>query len=209
MFPRARDPRRRAQPTGLALAAILVALGLLATDCGGTSNAEADTKPSPTATPSETTSATATPTPTPSVTPLSPYEDQPPVQAAREFFVLLAKAVNNRDRSLSSVSGSTTAHGLTTAKFFAHDDMTKGYTLPGPEPFTPLNVQTSGGVAKINTCLLFSGWSVDPKTGTVVGKRDVSPAVIVMRKAGGAWKFDDYYDGTGDCRGVEVPGVRW
>lgn len=190
-----------------ALAAVLVALGLVATACGGSSNAQADTKPTQTVTPSETTSATATPTP--SVTPLSPFEDQPPVKAAREFFVLLAEAVNNRDRSLPSVSGSTTAHDLTTAKFFAHDDMTKGYTLPGPEPFTPLNVQTSGGVTKTNTCLLFSGWSVDPTTGTVVGKRDVSPAVIVVRKAGGAWKFDDYYDGTGDCRGVMVPGVRW
>ena len=192
-----------------ALAAVLVALGLATTACGGSSNAQADPKPSPATTPSETTPATTTPTPTPAVTPLSPFEDQPPVKAAREFFRLLAKAVNDRDRSLSSVSGSTTAHGLTTAKFFAHDDMTQGYMLPGPEPFTPLSVQTSGGVAKINTCLLFSGWSLDPKTGTVVGKRDVGPAVIVVRKAGGAWKFDDYYDGTGDCHGVKVPGVRW
>jgi hypothetical protein len=190
-----------------AAAVLLVALGLVTAACGGGNDARAETTATPSSTPTE--SPTVVATPTPSATPLSPFEDQPPVKAARQFFELLAQAVNHQERSLASVSAATTTQGLKNAKFFAHGDLAKGYTLPGPEPFTPLNVQTTGGVAKVNTCFLFSGWSVDPRTGKVVGKRDVSPAVIVMRKVGGAWKFDDYYDGTGDCHGVRVDEVRW
>lgn len=205
------SPRPRGRRAA-SLGAILLVACLSVSACGS-SDAKADDRPTATSETSTTTTPDPTPeptpTPTPAAAPLSAFEDQGPVRAARQFFVLLAKAVNSQERSLASVAGSTTAHGLETAKFFAHDDLVKGYVLPGPEPFTPVGVQVRGGVAKVSTCLQFAGWSVDPKTGKVVGKRDIGPAVIAMRKVGGDWKFDDYYDGTGDCHGVAVPGVRW
>lgn len=203
------SPRQRGRRAA-SLGAVLLVASLGVSACGG-SDAQAHSQPTTTSQTSTTPTPDPTPTPTPTRTaaPLSAFEDQGPVKAARQFFVLLAKAVNSQERTLASVAGSTTAHGLETAKFFAHDDLVKGYTLPGPEPFTPVGVQAQGGVAKVNTCLQFAGWSVDPKTGKVVGKRDIGPAVIVLRKVGGDWKFDDYYDGAGDCHGVAVPGVRW
>lgn len=203
------DPRvislarlRRTTLTG----AILLALAVGASGCGS------DDEPTTTDDPTTSTSAEPTPTatPTPTEAPLSAFEDRAPVKAARSFTVAVAKAVNAHDASLSSVAPLTTSHGLQiTKQFFAKDDLDNGYELPGPQPFTPVSVQSRGGVAKLNVCLQNQGWSVDPTTGEAVHKRKVSAAVLEMRKAGKTWKFDDYYAGTADCAGVTVRGVPW
>ena len=66
-----------------------------------------------------------------------------------------------------------------------------------------------GGGAKLDVCMQTRGWSRDRETGKTVGRHIVVPVVIEMRKVAGAWKFDRYYKGTGDCAGVQVREVRW
>lgn len=192
---------RRTTLTGAVL--LVLALGVAA--CGSD-----DPKATDDPTPTSTSTPTPTPSPTPTAAPLSAFEDRAPVKAARAFTFVVAQAVNDHERSLASITPLATANGLKIAKqYFTKDDLDHGYQLPGPQPFTPVSVQTHGGVAKLSICLQNQGWSVDPKTGKAVHKRKVSAAVFEMRKAGGAWQFDNYYAGTADCAGVTVRGVRW
>ena len=193
------------------LGAVLLAVALSASACGG-SKADATDEPSTTtsASPSVTPTPTPTASPTPTAEPLSPFEGKAPVQAARAFTAATARAVNDRDRSLAAVVPLTTAQGLSqTRDYYAKDDLAHGYLQPGPEPFTPVSVKVSGAIAKLNLCLQTQGWSRDRKTGKPVGRRTVEPMVFEMRKVGGAWKFDRYYTGTADCGGVTVRGVQW
>jgi hypothetical protein len=203
------SPVRWRAALGAGLTAVL-ALGVSA--CGG-SDAKATDEPTATASTSATPTPTPTPTPAPSpaptAEPLSPFEDKAPVKAARAFVAAAAQAVNSGDRSLAAVAPLTTNHGFAQARdYFTKDDLTHGYHLPGPQPFTPVSVQVRGSVAKLNICLQNQGWSIDPKTSKTVNRRKVSPAVFEMRKVKGAWKFDRYYSGTADCAGVKVRGVQ-
>ena len=186
---------------------LVSALVLLLCGCGGTDARAAD-EPTPTRSP--TTVATRPPTTvTPTPTPASPFEDRAPVKALRAWAVGEARAVNARDRSLSQVAAVTTSHGLDQTRTFAADDIAHGYLLPGPHPFTPVSVQLSGRVAKVNSCLLLRGWSLRPRTKAPVRKREVVAAVFEMHKVGSAWKLDRYYAGSADCAGVRLQEVRW
>lgn len=192
-----------------AILALLLATTLSA--CGG-SDADATDKPTATASTSATPTPppTPSPTPTPTAEPLSPFEDKAPVKAARAVTAAIARAVNDRDRSLTAVAPLATAQGLSQIRgYFAKDDLAHGYLQPGPEPFTPVSVKVHGSMALLNICLQTKGWSRDRKTGKPIGRRTVAPIVFEMRKVPGAWKFDRYYAGTADCAGVEVRGVRW
>jgi hypothetical protein len=193
-----------------ALAAVLVAVALAVSACGG-GDADATDKPSPTPT---TTSAAPTPTPTASPTeaPLSAFEDRPQVKALRAFFAAVGQAVNAGDRSLSTVAPLATAAGLESTHGSVAGDLEHGYHWPGPEPFTPTAVRSARGSATVSTCMLSTGWSVDPATGKTVGgnkARSVKPIVIDLKKAGGRWKVDAVLLGTGDCGSVDIKEVRW
>lgn len=206
---RGRTRTRAPGPAGIAL---LAGLALSASACGGSNAAASGT---PTASPSTSTSVTQavtpTSTPTPSATsaPLSPFEDKAPVKAARAWAVAMAKSVNDRDRSLRRVVPLATASGLSLSKSLASSDIDKDLLRPGPQPFTPVKVRIKAGVARLETCYETYGWALDRETRQRAEKRKVELIVLEMRRVGDQWKFDNGYQGTGDCAGVKVPGVRW
>lgn len=191
---------------------VLAALVLLASACGG-SDAQADGTPTGStktgSTPTQTPTPTATPTPTPPSEPLSPFEDEAPVKAARVWAAAVGKAVNAKDQKMASLAAVATPNGIRQTVSATEYDLNHGYSWPGPQPFTPVSVKVTGNRAVLNTCLLTDGWSVHPKTGKRVNPRKVSGIVLVFRKATGVWKFDDSYTGTADCAGVKVEGVTW
>ena len=190
------------------LVAVLVALALTASACGG-SDAKAADQPSTPASTSASPTPTSTPTPTPSAAPLSPFEGKAPVKAARAWAAAQAKAVNRGDRSMSSLAKVATAQGIQVSQKLGQGDIDHHYYLPGPPPFTPVSVQVTGGRARLNTCFWTFGWSVDRATKKRVNKRKIQPIVLEVVKTGGRWKFDNGYQGTGDCSGVTVKGVQW
>lgn len=189
-------------------AAVLVALALGVSACGGS---DAKASDDPTTSTSVTTSATPSPTPTPSPTaePLSPFEDKAPVKAARAWDVAMAQSVNARDRSLAAVVPLATARGLALSKKLAEEDIAANVRRPGPQPWTPVNVQIKARVARLSTCYMTYGWAVDRKTGKPVEKRKVEPILLEMRRVGDQWKFEYGQQGTGDCSGVRITEVTW
>lgn len=189
------------------LVAVLACLGLAVSACGGADKA-AD-KPSPSTPVSVSDTPTASPTPSPTATPLSPFEDEAPVKAARAWAVAMAQAVNARDRTVRAAVPVTTQRGLTLSKALAKPDIDHGYYRPGPQPFAPVNVQVKARTARLNLCYLTFGWAEDRKTHQRAEKRKVESIVFEMRKVGGRWKFDDGRQGTGDCAAVTITPVRW
>jgi hypothetical protein len=187
-------------------AAILLALALATVACGS-DDPEATTDPTESASVSAT--PTPTPTPTPTAEPLSAFEDRAPVKAARAWAVAKNKAINAGDKSMRALRPVATARGLAVTQKVAAGDLDHGYFLPGPDPFTPVNVRVRGAKATLSLCMLNSGWSVDRKTRKPVGKHKVGPVVFEMVRASGRWKFDNGFLGTGDCQGVEVQEVKW
>lgn len=190
--------------------AVVLALALGATACGGGGDPKTTDDPTQTATTSL--SATPTPTPTPTVEPLSPFEDRPEVKALRAYFVAVGRAVNARDRDLSSIAAFVTPAGLAATRPAVAGDIEHGYLWPGPEPFTPVAVRSRKGKATVSTCLLTVGWSVDRKTGKQVFKpkeRKIGSVLFDMVRSRGAWKVDKVVFATGDCSSVKVKGVRW
>lgn len=190
------------------LGAVLVAVALTVSACGG-DDAEASDKPTKAASTSATPTSTPTPTaaPTPTEAPLSPFEDKAPVKAARAWADEAGKAVNAHDKSLSSLTH-VTDHGRTRMAAVLETDLREGFTWPGPQPFTPVNLRVRGKAATISACALAKGWSLG-KSGKPVNAREVKAYVFQMKKVGGRWLLDDLYSGTGDCAGVRVKGVKW
>ena len=155
------------------------------------------TSPSPTA----TTSAPAKP--------LSPFEHDAPVKAARGWASALGRAVNAHDTSMQSLRHWVTDHGRTMSQQEVASDLQHHYTWPGPQPFTPVHVAVDGDAATIAACALGRGWSQDKSGAPVVHKRTIWPVEIRLMKAGGSWKVDALYSSQADCGGVRVPGVKW
>jgi hypothetical protein len=202
--PRVISPDRIRRTTSAG--ALLLAVALAATACGGSDD------PKPAADPTASSSVvTPTPTPTPSPTqaPLSPFEDRAPVKAARSFMVKVARAINAGDRSMRSVSGLTTPAGTTATAAAVAAEIDRPATMPGPYPFTPVAVRAHGGRADVVTCMLTHGWSRDKKTHKVWEKRTVEATVLSFKRIGGRWKFDHTASGTADCSGVELTEVHW
>jgi len=195
-------------PRTTSLAALVLTLGLSVSACGG-DDAEASTDPTETASVSATPTPSSTPTPTPAVEPLSAFEDRAPVKAARAWAAAKNEAINARDRSMSTVQPVATARGLDLTKRIAAGDLDNRYYMPGPDPFTPVNVQVRRNRATLNVCMLNFGWSVDRKTDKPVARRKVGPVLLEMVRESGRWKFDNGYTGTADCSGVTVAEVKW
>jgi hypothetical protein len=198
--------RRRATSLG----AVLLALALAASACGG-SKADATDEPSKTtsATAAATPSATPTPTPTPTAEPLSPFEDRAPVKAARAWADALARAVNANTFTPKTLGAVATPAGIAASKAATSFDTGHGYQWPGPQPFTPVNLQVKGATARIYTCLVSDGWAIDPATGKLAVANKIGSALLIFKRSGGRWLFDSLYDGTADCAGVKVKKVKW
>ncbi len=188
------------------LAAALMVLSPVLVACGGDEEPEAE--PSPT---EESTSAPSTPSPSPTKPeePLSEFEDEAPVKAARTWAALLGRGVNKGDDAMRTVAPWATRSGVDVSVRVTTTDRTEGYRWPGPQPFTPVGVRRNGSAASINGCFLESGWSRDPESGKRVGKRAVGPYRIDLRRVGKRWKVTDFSNAAISCKGVEVKGVKW
>jgi hypothetical protein len=188
----------------------LAAVGLLVSGCGGSGAAGAD-KPSRTLSTSATPTPTPTPaaTPTPTETPLSPFEDEAPVKAARAFFVLVAQRLNARDFTLAGTAPLATPAGVKNIAGVYHVEIAHRAVLPGPQPFTPVNVSVKRREAQLSVCMKNEGWARDPRTKRPWAKPSVGPVLMVFKRVGGSWKFDHGSQGTADCAGVRIPEVKF
>jgi hypothetical protein len=199
------------------MTAVGVALGLgLLSGCGsndaapqaaGTSSSSSSTaSPTPTPSPSSTTAAptTSAPKPTKTIAPLSRFEGDPAVKAARAFAAQSGRAVNARSMSYKPWLALMTPQARANRAVYIKEDL--GQKYPGPLPFTPTFVSSRGSTATIKACVWVQGWGVDPRTGKPARKRQVLPLAFEMKKPGRTWLFNALTDSSGSCDGVTVKG---
>jgi hypothetical protein len=192
-------------------AAAIGTLLLLTTACGG-EDASAGPRPegaASSATPSETPTPTPTPSekPTPEAPPLSRFEDRAPVKAARDWSAAMARAINAKQRGLGKAIPYMTREGQRRISGYASEDY--GRYFPGPNPFTPVGVQVHGKTARIPLCWQAQGWAQNRKTKMPATRREIHPALMLLRKEGGQWKVDDLVSRSGSCDQVPVKGRGW
>ena len=189
---------------------------LLTAACGGgdssaaqqpvgaeSSSAAVSPTPSPSAAASESPSQPTTPT----AAPLSRFEDEPPVIAARAWGAALAVAINNGERRLASARRFMTPAALERFPGYAAEDF--GLYYPGPQPFTPTAVTVHGKRATIDLCWWSQGFAQNRQTKLPARKRSIDPARLMLEKQRGRWLVDDLAAGSGDCSKVPVKGVGW
>lgn len=153
------------------------------------------------------TEASTTPSPSPTVRPLSRFEGRPPVKVARKWAAAIGRDINDKDRSYRRTAPLSTKKAQGYLGDFGNEDI--GLHYVGPVPFTPTNVRAAGDTAKITTCLWDKGWGHDPKTNLPRDRRRITALDFVMKKVGGAWKFDDLVTGGANCSNVPVKGLPW
>jgi hypothetical protein len=198
--------------------AVAVALGMgLLSGCGSNDAApqaagssSSSVPASPTATPSTSTTTAAPttsapkPTPTKTLAPLSRFEADPAVKAARAFAVQSGRAVNARSMSYKPWLALMTPQARASRAVYIKEDL--GQKYPGPLPFTPTFVSTRGNTATIKACVWVQGWGVDPRTGKPARKRQVLPLAFEMKRPGRTWLFNALTDSSGSCDAVTVKG---
>jgi hypothetical protein len=197
------------------LAVATAATMLLATAACGGGGDDAASQPvgaqssSPTVSPTEspTPSETATESPTPTARPLSRFEDEPPVIAARQWAAAMARSVNRRDETLQAAARYMTASGRERYQQYAAPDM--GLYYPGPMPFTPTGVKVNGRSAQINICWWALGFAQDRDTKRPAEGRKIEPGTMFLKKQGDRWKMHDQLLADGDCNKVPVKGMGW
>jgi hypothetical protein len=189
---------------------------LLTTACGGgdssaaqqpvgaeSSSAPVSQTPSPSAAESESPSEPSVP-PTP---PLSRFEEEPPVIAARAWGAALARSINKRERDLATAKRFMTRAGQERFPGYAAEDL--GLYYPGPQPFTPTAVTVHGKQATLDLCWWSQGFAQDRGTKLPARKRSIDPARLMLEKQRGRWLVDDLAAGSGNCSKVPVKGVGW
>lgn len=194
---------------GAVLAAALVALPLAA--CGGEEGPvdAPDGGPAASGRPTPSESATPTPTPTPSATetarPLSRFEDEATVRAMRRWAAALAEDLTVDDRSFGRSGRFLTPAGQ--ENFVRYYDEEFGLEYPGPLPFTPVRVNTTGDRADVVACIWTAGWGVDPRTGQTVEAREITGVRTFLIRQARAWKLDSGQTAPINCDDVRVRGV--
>jgi len=193
--------------------ASLVTLGalavLLTTACGEDSPSAQPLAPTATSAGSATASASPSPStspspsPSPSPAPLSPFEADPAVIALRTFTLQSALAVNAGDLGLPGLDAvSTPNRQAESRRSFASD---LGGYVPGPFPFTPLDVQVvSPTERRIPLCAL-EGWTLVAPGGTPREPRSIEPGLATVTLVDTTWKVDSVVVGeTNSCMNVTV-----
>ena len=148
-----------------------------------------------------------TSTPEPSAKPLSRFEDEAPVIAAREWAGLLARAINREEPTMKTAAPLMTDAGRSRYPEYASTDYGKYY--PGPQPFTPTGVEVNGQKARISTCWWSLGFALDRQGGVPADKRQIDRVDLTLVREDGQWKVDDGVSLEGSCEGVPVKGVGW
>jgi hypothetical protein len=182
----------------------LLVSGLAA--CGGDDKAAEDQPVAASSVTSATTSATpsATPSPSPTLKPLSRFEDEPQVKVARRWAAGVARATTAGDRSARAIKPFTTPQGWKRMQGYMAEDM--GRLYPGPLPFTPLGVRTTGASGRIPMCIWVGGFTLDPKTKQPDKAPRIVGADLTLKKLGGRWKVDDLLFQDFSCKKTVVKG---
>ncbi len=191
----------------IALGLSTVLASALLAGCGGSDEPAAEAAPVEPSSASPSPSRTASKAPRPTVTarPLSPYEDEKPVQVARAWAGSYARAINARQQGLERIRPLTTPGGMTRFPGLGAED--QGLLYPGPLPFTPTDVDVSGNRAEIAACTWVEGFAQSRATKQPTKPRLVAPSTFVLLRSGGSWKVDDLAVGQGDCASVPVKGI--
>ncbi|MGY2876655.1 hypothetical protein ACVW00_003845 [Marmoricola sp. URHA0025 HA25] len=190
------------------LAAVLAAVALTVSACGGGDTPASD-KPTGSTSTSASPTPTTTPTPSPTEAPLSAFEDRPPVQALRSWADAAVRDVNARKHDFPTARRFQvdTDKVRSDVAFSWQQDFDKYF--PGPLPFTPVAVSGSKRQARVTTCVLGAGFSLKKPGGKVAEKRQVLPVVFTMAKQHGTWLLAGIVGGDADCSGVTIKEVRW
>jgi hypothetical protein len=162
---------------------------------------------SPTPSPSAAESESPSEPPTPTTAPLSRFEDEPPVVAARAWGAAVARAINKRERDLAGAKRFMTRAGQERFPRYTAEDI--GHYFPGPQPFTPTQVMVHGRQAAVELCWWSYGFAQDRKTKLPADKRSIAPGRLTLKKQGGRWLVDNLVMQDGDCSKVPVKGVGW
>lgn len=171
-----------------------------------------DAKPAASASPTvvvpsavfSTPAPTVTASPTPTVAaelPTSAFEDRPQVKAARRWANKVGVAINADERDLAPAKPIMTKHGRDVLPALFAAELGRFY--PGPVPFTPTAVTSSGPTADVDICLVSAGFS-RVKGSTTTDPRQVVPARLTMKLQDGAWRVDELQTRSGSCATVTV-----
>lgn len=152
-------------------------------------------------------STTPSPTPSPTARPLSRFEDRAQVKALRRWTQVYGRAINAGNRSLSTLAPISTSAGLRRFPNNAKSDF--GTHFPGALPFTPVRLRVAGATTVVTSCVWAQGWGQNPRTGLPVGKRQIVPADLILKKDGGKWKVDELVGSRTSCSQVPVKGIPW
>lgn len=194
---------RRAAAAVLATGVTLGAAG-----CGNTPTTQAPSSKTTSSAPSPSPSPTETsPTASPTTPPISRFERNPAVKASRVMAARLGHAVNHGDRTMSGLGNAATPHGRQQLAQYNAQEI--GHYFPGPQPFTPVRVRTTGSTAVVSACWFSYGWSQNKQTRLPAHGRQVDPANIYLKRVAGRWQVDDVLVGKTDCKNVPVKGYPW
>jgi hypothetical protein len=85
-----------------------------------------------------------------------------------------------------------------------------GFYYPGPLPFTPVSVKTSGSTSTVGVCMLAKGFAQNRKTKVPAQEREIYAGDFTMVVSKGRWKLDNIV-GTPkrDCSKTKIKGVAW
>lgn len=146
------------------------------------------------------------PSPSPSPTPLSPFEDDPAVQAVRAYERASVEAINARNLELPAFAALATARRQARHAALYEEDL--GSYYPGPAPLAILGVSTTSPTGRsVVGCLLDDGFALDKPGGTPTEPRLVVALTYEMVLEGGAWKVHAVFlDEDRSCDGVPLPG---
>ena len=190
-------------------AAALIAGALLVPSlaaCGGDDTSAQDQPVAASSATSATSSATPSESlsPSPTLEPLSRFEDEPQVKVARKWAIGVARATTKGDRKARAIKPFTTPAGWTRMQGYMAEDM--GRLYPGPLPFTPLGVRTTGSSSRIPMCIWVGGFTLDPRTKQPDKAPRIVGADLTLKKLGGRWKVDDLLFQNFSCKKTVVKG---
>jgi len=170
------------------------------------------TSPTSTASSSSAPRTSAPRTSAPTAT-ASALEDDPAVQALRDYLAGYALAVNNGgDPDIPEVVDTATPEQVERVRGNVQDEI--GLEYPGPVPFGAVSLSTDTAARKdVVGCLVLRGYAEDPATGAPRDQRAVVPAVAVMENREGSWLANGIYTQnlpeTADCSAVRIEEETW
>ena len=189
---------------------VVVALGAIL--LGGCNDEPAAVEPptpsrSPATSPTESSSPSGPTSPSASL-PLSPLEDNVGVQALRRYYDGVARAIDSWDFTVPELTENAGPELL--AALPDRVAVEKGRDVPGPVPFTPVELVEDSDTRKVITlCGLDDGWSREAGTDTPAAARNVVPLTATVVPVEGRWIVTEMLNAPDafDCSTVTIQEV--